>query len=152
MAKKEEKMDLVLGDDLTVPSVIEKLDEKLDSLKHITETKYRTSGVIEGVTDIKKETSIETLVRGLASIMVRKESYDRAAKELGLTTYPQYQIGGCSLEDWTHDIKFRIDVLTHKETTDKLKEYRDKMSKFLSEQDQKQMLLNEMSSFLKKLS
>ena len=124
------------------------MDEKLKALKHVTDTKYRTSGVLDGIGDIKSETKIESLIRALASVLIREESYNKAALELGLTSFPAFQINGCSVADWKHDIRFRIDVINHKETADKLKEYRDKMSKFLSEQDQKEMLMKEMVSFL----
>lgn len=153
MAKKQEqetaKAELALDSQFSVPDVITVLDEKLKALKHVTDTKYRTSGVLDGIGDIKSETKIDALIRALGSVMAREEIYNRAAEELGLTTYPSFQINGCSVADWKHDIRFRIDVINHKETADKLKEYRDKMSKFLSEQDQKNMLMNEMANFLK---
>lgn len=153
MAKKQEqgvaKAELALDSQFSVPDVITVLDDKLKALKHVTDTKYRTSGVLDGIGDIKSETKIDALIRALGSVMAREDVYNRAAEELGLTTYPAFQINGCSVADWKHDIRFRIDVINHKETADKLKEYRDKMSKFLSEQDQKNMLMNEMANFLK---
>lgn len=153
MAKKQEqgaaKAELALDSQFSVPDVITVLDDKLKALKHVTDTKYRTSGVLDGIGDIKSETKIDALIRALGSVMAREDVYNRAAEELGLTTYPSFQINGCSVADWKHDIRFRIDVINHKETADKLKEYRDKMSKFLSEQDQKNMLMNEMANFLK---
>ena len=153
MAKKQEqetaKAELALDSQFSVPDVITVLDEKLKALKHVTDTKYRTSGVLDGIGDIKSETKVDALIRALGSVMAREEVYNRAAEELGFTTYPSFQINGCSVADWKHDIRFRIDVINHKETADKLKEYRDKMSKFLSEQDQKNMLMNEMANFLK---
>ena len=153
-SKKAEEMnesvnELALGDQFSVPDVISVLDEKLKALKHVTDTKYRTSGVLDGIGDIKSETKIDTLIRAMASVLVREETYNRAAAELGLTTFPSFQVNGCSSADWKHDIRFRIDVINHKETADKLKDYKDKMSKFLSEQDQKNMLMTEMANFLK---
>lgn len=148
-AKKSTTSAVTLGTSLNVPDIIVVLDEKLSALKHVTETKYRTSGVLDGIGDIKSETKIESLIRAHASVMIREESYTKAALDLGLETFPAFQIGGCSVDDWKHDIRFRIDVINHKETADKLKEYKDKMSKFLSEEDQKNMLMTEMANFLK---
>ena len=80
--------------------------------------------------------------------IAREEVYNRAAIELGITTYPTFEANGSSSEDWKRDIKLRIDIINQKETADKLTEYKDKMSKFLSAEDQKNMLMTEMASFL----
>lgn len=140
--------DVALGTQFDVPSIIQVLDAKLNSMKHITESKYRTSGTLDGIGDIKKETKIENLIRAYASIIAREEVYNRAAIELGITTYPTFEANGSSSEDWKRDIKLRIDIINQKETADKLTEYKDKISKFLSAEDQKNMLMTEMASFL----
>ena len=140
--------DVALGTQFDVPSIIQVLDAKLNSMKHITESKYRTSGTLDGIGDIKKETKIENLIRAYASIIAREEVYNRAAIELGISTYPTFEANGSSSEDWKRDIKLRIDIINQKETADKLTEYKDKMSKFLSAEDQKNMLMTEMASFL----
>jgi hypothetical protein len=140
--------EVALGTQFDVPSIIQVLDAKLNSMKHITESKYRTSGTLDGIGDIKKETKIENLIRAYASIIAREEVYNRAAIELGITTYPTFEANGSSSEDWKRDIKLRIDIINQKETADKLTEYKDKMSKFLSAEDQKNMLMTEMASFL----
>lgn len=140
--------DVALGTQFDVPSIIQVLDARLNSMKHITESKYRTSGTLDGIGDIKKETKIENLIRAYASIIAREEVYNRAAIELGITTYPTFEANGSSSEDWKRDIKLRIDIINQKETADKLTEYKDKMSKFLSAEDQKNMLMTEMASFL----
>lgn len=150
--KVDATTELAVGSQFSVPDVITALDEKLKALKHVTDTKYRTSGVLDGIGDIKSETKIDALIKALGSVMAREEIYNKAAVELELTTYPTFQINGCSVADWRHDIRFRIDVINHKETADKLKDYRDKMSKFLSEQDQKNMLMDEMANFLKSVN
>ena len=149
MAKKATTAtEVALGTQFDVPSIIQVLDAKLNSMKHITESKYRTSGTLDGIGDIKKETKIENLIRAYASIIAREEVYNKAAIELGITTYPTFEANGSSSEDWKRDIKLRIDIINQKETADKLTEYKDKMSKFLSAEDQKNMLMSEMASFL----
>jgi hypothetical protein len=140
--------EVALGTQFDVPSIIQVLDAKLNSMKHITESKYRTSGVLDGIGDIKKEVKIENLIKAYASIIAREEVYNRAAIELGITTYQTFEANGSTSEDWKRDIKLRIDIINQKETADKLAEYKDKMSKFLSAQDQKNMLMAEMTSFL----
>ena len=43
---------------------------------------------------------------------------------------------------------YPIAIIEHKETLDKLNSYKERVSKFLSEEDQKAMLLKEMEEFL----
>jgi len=133
-----------------VPEIMQVLDAKLKTMDDVRESKYKTSGVLDSV-DIKKEKNIEALIRIYGSVMARESIYNESAKELGITTYPSFEISGGSSADWKADIKLRIKVINQKETVDKLVEYKDKMSKFLSEQDQKDMLMKEMSDFFGKI-
>ena len=132
------------------PSVLTKLDEEIAKLKHIEESVYKTTGVLEGFpTNIKVETKIENLIRAYASVKGREESYDKAAAALGVgKSYPAFNIGGGTAEDWHKDIQLRINIINHKQTLDKLSGFKEKMTKFLSAEQQQEMLLNEMNTFL----
>jgi hypothetical protein len=110
---------------------------------------YKTTGNLDGFGDIKQETKLENLIRAFSSVKGREKAYDDAAKDLGLTTYPQFSISGGTAADWKQDIVLRIDIITHKDKLDKLNDYKEKMSKFLSAEDQKTMLLKEMTEFFK---
>lgn len=138
---------MVKGQD--VPSVLQVLEEKIASLKHITDTVYKTTGNLEGfATNIQKEMKVENLIRAFASVQSRAAVYHTAAKELGQKTYPAFEVSGGDVEAWKHDIILRINIINHQETLDKLNGYKEKMSKFLSEEDQKSMLLKEMADFM----
>ena len=132
------------------PSVMQKLDEKIAELKDIQESVYKTTGVLEGFpTNIKEETKIENLIRAFGSVKGREDNYDEAAVKLGLAKgYPAFNINGGTAEEWKKDIQLRINIINHKETYDKLTMFKEKMSKFLSEEDQQKMLVAEMNSFL----
>jgi hypothetical protein len=134
----------------SVPEIITKLESKIKELDHITDSKYRTSGNLDGFGDIKKETSIGNLIKAFSSVMARGETYQRSATALGIETFPVFELNGGSVEDWQKDIQLRIAIIQHKETLDKLQSYRDKMKEFLSKEDQKAMLLEEMAAFLSK--
>lgn len=150
MAPKNNKATtalMVKGQD--VPSVLTILEEKIASLKHITDTVYKTTGNLEGFgTNIQKEMKVENLIRAFGSVMARSEVYNGAAKALGQKTYPAFEVSGGDMEAWKHDIILRINIINHQETLDKLNGYKEKMSKFLSEEDQKSMLLKEMADFM----
>jgi hypothetical protein len=45
----------------------------------------------------------------------------------------------------------RIAIINHKDTLDKLTEYRNKMKEFLSKEDQKAILFAEMEAFMSKM-
>lgn len=147
-AKKASNLSVAVMDD--VPSVLDVLNKKIAELAEIETTVWKTSGNLEGFGDIKKEKLIPNLGRALASVMIRADGYRKAMEEgLGLTSYEVFSIGG-TVEDWTHDIQLQMKIINHKETYDTLLGFKDKASKFLSEQDQKAMLFKEMEAFLKK--
>lgn len=130
-----------------VPEVLSLLEKEIGKLKSVSDSVYKTSGSLDGFGDIKQETKIENLIRAYSSVKGRENAYNDAAKDLGLTTYPQFTVNGGTASDWKQDILLRIDIITHKDKLDKLTEYKEKMSKFLSAEDQKAMLLKEMSDF-----
>ncbi len=131
-----------------VPEVLQVLEERIKNLKKIEDQVYKTSGVMEGFGDLKKETKIENLIRAFSMVRGKHNAYNEAADDLGLKSAPQFSWCGGTVEDWKQDIKLRIETINYQDTLNKLKEYKDKMSRFLSEEDQKKMLLSEMSAFL----
>jgi hypothetical protein len=133
-----------------VPEVLSILDQEIAKLKTINESVYKTGGVLDGFGDLKSEMKIENLIKAYSSVKGRENAYNDAAKDLGLQTYPQFTANGGTAADWKQDISLRIDIITHKDKLDKLKDYKDKMSKFLSAEDQKAMLLKEMSDYFQK--
>lgn len=145
MAKPNE---VAVLDATNVPGIISALETKIKELNHVTDSVYKTSGVLEPFGDIKRETNVGNLIKALSSVRGRETAYNDAAEALGLTTYPAFEINGGNSADWTQDIQLRINIITHKETLDKLNSYKEKFQKFLSEEDQKAMLMAEMASFL----
>ena len=133
-----------------VPEVLVILEEKLKALKTIEETAWKCPTNLDGFGNIQSEMKIENLIRAYSSVKMREEGYTKAAIELGLKTYPAFNINGCNVEQWKHDIDLRIQIINHKETFDKLTTFKDKMSSFLSAEDQKGILMKEMSDFLTK--
>jgi hypothetical protein len=137
--------------DQSIPQIIRMLQEKASKFKTLENTQFKTSGILVVFGDIKKETSIANLIRAYSFVNGKAKTYNEAAEDLGLVEFPQFEINGGSEEDWKHDIKFRINVVQHSETMNKLKELEATATKYLSEEDQKALFYNELNYFLKRL-
>lgn len=134
----------------TVPNVLTILEERLASLKHIETTAFKAGESLSGFGNIRQETNVKNLIKAWSSVKGRSKAYDEAAPELGLDSYPVFEVEGYSAEAWKHDIMLRIAILNHKETYDKLNSFKSQMSAFLSEEDRKAILMKEMEAFLNK--
>jgi hypothetical protein len=148
MTKKKASSEIATLADAGVPTVIAQLEAKIKELDHITDSKYRTSGNLDGFGDIKKETSISNLIKAFSVVMAKAKAYAESADELNVESFPVFEVNGGSVSDWKKDIQLRIAIINHKETLDKLTSYRDKMKEFLSKEDQKAILMAEMAAFL----
>ena len=148
MANKKANTAVAIINGSNVIDSLAQIDEKLKSLKHITDSTYKTSMSLPGFPNLKDETSVTALIKALSSVNGREKAYNEAAGLVGLTSYPAFSEGGGTTKDWIQDIQLRIAIINSKETHDKLQEYKTKMSTFLSQQDQKNMLEQEMNNFL----
>lgn len=134
-----------LGGD--VPTILSALENELKELKKVSGSNFRSSGVI-GSWDLKKETSIETMGKKFASLLVSKDSYDRAMAELGVTTYPVFNVGGATIEDWKKDFQLRMAIVTQAEREKALKEAIAEMKTFLTEEDRKTQAMAKIAGIL----
>lgn len=150
MSKNNSKKNtaIMLSKNADVPQVLEVLKKKLASLKEIVDTPYKTQGNLEGFGDIKVETKIENLIRAYSSVKGREKAYHDAAKDLGKTTYPAFVVSGGDADAWKSDIMLRIAIIEQKETHDKLSNWESKMKNFLSAEEQKELLIKEMTEDL----
>lgn len=146
MSKNKKETGLVLaGQD--VPSQIAAVEAALKNLKTVETSKFKTNGNLSAYgssINIQTETNIESLLKATASLIMQKQAYDMAQTHLELKSVPAFKIGGYSVEEWTSDIKLRIEIINHKEKADKLTAYKNKLSEFISKEEQKAMLLKEM--------
>lgn len=143
------KAELALTSATDVPSIIGALEAKIKSLEHITESKYKTNGKLTGFNNIHEETNVGNLIKAFSFVSNKSKAYEAAAEEMGLDSFPVFKESDSDADDWKADIMLRIAVINHKETLDKLTGYKEKFSQFLTKENQKEMLLAEMSAFLK---
>ena len=142
------KAELAVLDANNVPSIIGALEAKIKSLDHITGSKYKTTGKLNGFNNIHEETNVGNLIKAFSFVSNKGKAYVAAAEEMGLDSFPVFKESDSDVSDWKEDIMLRIAIINHKETLDKLNSYKEKFQKFLSEEDQKHMLLSEMAEFL----
>jgi hypothetical protein len=127
------------------------LEQEIKSFENISDSKYKTSGQVEGFNNIKEETNIGNLIKTYSSVDSREKAYNNSAEEMGLSTYPQFQVNGSSAEDIKCDIKLRISIITHKETLDKLNDFKTQAKALMTKEEQKNILFSEMATFLASL-
>lgn len=147
MAKKETPSLEVAIRSGGIPDILAALDAKAKQFEFIKDSKYRTSGNLEQFGDIKNEKLIPNLIRAYSFVLAKANAYEAAAKDLGLTEYPIFEVGGGSVEDWKSDILLRKAIIEQKENSDKVQAFREKAAKFMSEADQKAMFVKEMETF-----
>jgi len=145
MAKKAE---LAIADQ-SVPNILDVLKKELQEIKKVSGSNYRTSGNVDGV-NIKTETNIPNLIKVYGSMKVSEQAYNQAAEDLGLTTYPTYQVGACTVEDWKKDIDLRIKIITQEDRRKELEEAIKEMEQFLTEEDRKAQVLAKIAGIIGK--
>ena len=135
---------------------LEIVKTRLANLKEISTSPMKTSGSFSWRNeasdsqriDIFKCTSILLLVRILGFLKRQEEDYIMGAKEAGLTTYPPFQWNGFTYDLWKSDIILRSRILTQKEEEDKLQKAISTLSKYMSEEDNLQKDLEDVSGWL----
>ena len=131
------------------PEILGKLEQEIAKLKDIESAPWKTSGVVDGFsTNIHDEKDIQTLIKMMSSVLGRERAYNDAADFLNLKTFPVYNMNGANAEQVADDIKLRINIIQHKDKLEKLKGFKEKMTSFLSQQEQKEMLLKDMERYL----
>ncbi len=132
--------------------VIALLNAKIESLKHIQESVFKVlgNGNLEGFGDLSKETSVPKLIKAYSMISGKEKAYYASADELGLGSVEVFTVNGGNSEAWKADIKLRIEIINFQETFNELTSLRDQYEKFLSEEDQKESLLEKIAAVVSK--
>jgi hypothetical protein len=141
-AEKANTALAVINDDSTAIDTLDILKAELKSLKSITETAYKTTGMVEGFPiSIQNETKIENLVRMQASVQGRNEAYNKAQEvltaELGESlSVPVFKVNGATPADIQSDIVLRIRVISVEDRKKELESLVEEGKKFLTQKDQ----------------
>lgn len=146
----------IIGNDTALVSTkLAQIATKMSKLVDIATTTWKTNGALTSVSGLRNikdaETDISNLIKANSSVREKKKAYDESAKDLGLTTYPVFKIDGYTHEEWRHDILLKLQIVGQDETRKKLEAAKDKLSKFMSEEEQRSLAFKEVESLLENI-
>jgi len=134
---------------LTPKDMLAKITTELASFEDINESKYKTGNTVLGeFGNIQSVTDTSELIRAYASVSAREKIYNEAVVEMGLTTSPQFQIGGFTAEDWKADILLRYKLVNSEELRKELLSYKKEFEDLLSKEEKQAILMEKMNSFI----
>lgn len=143
MAKEEEK-GLVKVTKAT--EGIELINQKIEALKFIRTTAFKTSGKYEG-RDIRAITEPADLIEIHSSIAARVSAYNASAQALGLKNFKSKTFDNGTLEDWTEDIKLQLQVIQYDSTLKELEGYKKEYEELMDKQDRLELLNKKIGKF-----
>ena len=141
--------------DQQVNRLLEKIESEKALIKEIEKPQYKTNMSYSPVAnDLSKSTNLNTLndvaalIGVLAEIASKVSFYDSAAKELKVDRPPLFKWQGYQYNDWSHDIKLRIDKIQIKERQDRLKQLEEALNKLISPELRTQLELKRIAAEL----
>lgn len=154
-AKKAAKNEVSVGGQFTldsVPDLLAKVEAEMDALKAKfggDSDETPANGELEPFGNLNDVNDISTLISAYSLITGRSIAYERAAKALGqdIKKHP-FKEGGASLDKWEKFINRRIGEVTYKDKMDKLKATREKLKKYVSEEQQFQSDMKDIADIL----
>lgn len=151
VAKKAEVALVVNKGEVSAISVLDVVNQKLDSFEGLRESNYRIPVPIIDNFNLREETSIEEIIQLHGELKLKDKLFKESQIELGVKRCKPYTQCGGSIEDWTHDMRMRIQTINEKETIDTLKGLKTKWEGRLTEDQQNEILAKETAEILSRL-
>lgn len=102
-----------------------------------------------GAINIQNEVNVHNLISYYGRIRDAKVSYDTAAEDLGLKTYPVHSWNGHSSKNVLAALETRISIVANSNLISQLKSEKKKLEAFLSEEDRLASTLQSLGNLLK---
>jgi hypothetical protein len=115
---------------------LDQLKLELQNLKTITETSYKTEGIIDNYSNIQEEKEIKNLIILHSSVRSRRDAYQQSMIELCQNEAPVFTASNYTFESITHDILLRIAVLKHADRKKTLEDLVKEGEQFLTKEHQ----------------
>lgn len=137
-----------------VLELIKDVKRRKEELGRIERPAWRTNcsfSYIEGSAstfNIQVLNSVSDLVKIHAFLIEKKKAYDESAKVLEVNSLPKFQWNGFSFEDWTEDIRMRINKIQIGSKRKKLEEIETRLNAIVSPELRAQMELEAISEEL----
>jgi hypothetical protein len=130
---------LVVNKQEEIMKKISIIEKALGEIQVVNSAQFKTNGLFQYnpnglTTDIKYKKCIKSLLEMVSFLNAKEEGYQKAAQEMGLESYPQFTWIGYTTEDWKHDIKIRLSVLTSHEQRERLLKAKETLEKYVSEE------------------
>lgn len=101
---------------------------------------------ILGTKDLDKINDVSE-IHALTALMInRKKSWDEAQQVLELTTSKVYSVNGYNFDEWVHDFKLRIQIITQKDKIDQLKALHEEASSLMTAEDRKSQFISKIQA------
>jgi len=151
----ENQNQLVLSKQEEIQTKLALIKKALSEIKDVNGATFKTTGMFSfsptsgnGI-DIKNNRNLQTLLDMVSFLNAKTKGYADAAEEMGLDTYPKFQWCGYYPEDWKHDIKIRISVLTSHERKRTLTEAKKILENYVTEETKMLQDLKAVDALLK---
>lgn len=133
------------------------VDNKLADLKTIETTSFKSHGQFRfnpaytgnAAIDIHRCTSLEDLLAIYAYLADKEIAYNNAAEACEVDEYPQFKWINVPIQDWLHDIKLRVKIITHEVRKQNLVKAKSELSKFLSSEDKLAQVLESVTKLIR---
>lgn len=160
MAKNKLEAALAVADVTNINDSLAVLGQLETKIKQITETVFKTNGVINyspggnKSIDLKGDKTNMKVVdvrEAFASVYARLKYLQESNDILGLENAPVPTIDGGSIEDWTHDCKLAVAFITNHKKIEKANKLREKLTSLMGEQEKKELAYKELAAFAQEM-
>lgn len=141
------------AEDVRIKRLIELVETKKEEIKNAKKPVWLTNGSFKTSKDEEEYFNVRTvtedfkLTTGLALLISREESHNKANKELGLNS--EFKWFGHTIEEWKNDFKSRVAQKNVKKDMVELKEVEKELDDLKSPELKKQ---NKLDNIAKKLA
>lgn len=124
------------NNDSKIKDLLEVIASKKKELGEKPRASWKTNGILkkgnDGYTNINTITDVNVCVSSVAFLLSEKYFQEESSKLLGIPC-PEFVWNGASFEDWVHDFKLRVSMLTWDIGKKKLNSLESKLSDLRSE-------------------
>lgn len=105
-------------------------------------------GQASGTVNLRTVTSLPTLISIVSFLMDRENSYNTAAKVLGVDEVPDFKWGGFTVKEWTEDVKTRVGKVQLDKKKRQLEALESRLEKIVSPELRAEMELQAIEELL----
>jgi len=135
-----EQKALILSKQEEIQNKLSLIKTELKRIGVVGDTAFRTSGQFKfspagmSTINLKTEKNVHLLIEAVSFLNSKATGYDKAAEEMDMKQYPEFKWLGHNVQDWKHDIKIRLAVLTSHDKRQTLLKAKDTLEKYVTEE------------------